>query len=135
MSEQITLDTRELDRIAAKLGVTRDRIVMSLAFDIEAQAKQNAPVDTGALENSIYVEGKDKSGYQQAAAAVTSRRPKVHTGQHPIPSGKVIANVGPCVDYAEYVELGVYAQPFLLPAAYSVANKMNAGATWKELCE
>lgn len=134
MSE-IKLDTRELDRIAAKVGKTCEQIIMSLAFDIEAQAKMNAPVDTGALRNSVYVEGKEKSDYQQAAAGVTSRRPDVETERHPAPSGKVIANVGPCVEYAEYVELGANAQPFLTPAVYSVANKLNDGVTWKELCE
>ena len=133
MSVKITLDTKELDRIVSRIGTTKERILTSLAFDIEAQAKRNVPVDTGALMSSIYVEEKNGGRYEQAVSEVMARRPSVTTERHPTPRGKVIANVGPCVDYAEFVEFGAYAQPYFLPAVWSVANKLNEGVTWREM--
>jgi HK97 gp10 family phage protein len=69
-----------------------DRIVQSTALKIEAQAKVAAPVDTGALRNSIRA---------------------VKTGE-----GKAEVRVG--VKYGAYVEYGARGRgpkPFLGPAA------------------
>jgi HK97 gp10 family phage protein len=106
----IKLDTRELDRIASKLGTNTRSVIEGLAFEVEARAKAIAPVDTGALRNSIFTEiGK---------------------------TGAVVARVGPSVEYGPYVELGTYkmgARPFLAPALQTVAWKLNQGITWQEL--
>lgn len=69
-------------------------VVAKSAHDLEAQAKSLAPVDTGALMNSI---GTDA------------------TGLH--------AEVGPTVNYAQFLEFGTYKmapQPFMGPAADAV---------------
>jgi hypothetical protein len=133
------LDTKELDRIAAKLNVNRDAIIRRAAFEVEAQAKQNAPYDTTALRNSIYVVTDKEDNYSQAANKAKANNPEVRTEPHPKPTkGSVF--VGPCVEYAEYVEYpGAVRKggerPYLTPAAENVMNKYNSGEAWKELCE
>ena len=134
---KVVLDTKELDRIAGKLGMNRNRIVARAAFEIEREAKQNAPYETTALRNSIYTVTKDQNGYTDASNAARSKRPDVETEPHPTPD-EGSAYVGPCVEYAEFVEYGtsrMAAQPYLTPAAEKVMNKYNNGEAWKELCE
>lgn len=150
MSDAIRIDTRELDRIANQLGMKRKQIGKRIAFEIESEAKVLAPVDTSALRNSIYTVTQDEDGYTGAKAKATSSNPDVLTEAHPTPTGNIIANVGPCVDYAEPVEYGhtrgvsvmgetftanVAAQPYLTPAVEKVAQKYNDGSAWKELVE
>ena len=65
----IRIDTRELDRIAAQLGMKRKDIGRRIAFEIESEAKQLAPVDTSALRNSIYTVTQDEDNYASASAA------------------------------------------------------------------
>jgi len=153
----IRIDTRELDRIAAQLGMKRKDIGRRIAFEIELWAKVMTPKDTTALENSIYTATQD-GDYQNSQltsfsaidAKVNGKRPDVETEAHPTPTGNIIANVGPCVEYAEPVEYGhtrgvsvmgetftanVAAQPYLTPAVEKVAQKYNDGSAWKELVE
>ena len=146
----IRIDTRELDRIAAQLGMKRKDIGRRIAFEIESEAKQLAPVDTSALRNSIYTVTQDEDNYASASAAAKGKRGDIQTEAHPSPTGNIIANVGPCVEYAEPVEYGhtrgvsvmgetftanVAAQPYLTPAVEKVAQKYNSGEAWKELVE
>lgn len=110
MSVTIKLDTRELDRIARGLNTNTRKVIEGLAFEVEAGAKQLAPVDTGAMRASIFTEIEQE--------------------------GPVVARVGPSVEYAPYVELGTWkmgARPFLVPALQTVAWKLNNGITWQEL--
>lgn len=134
----IRLDTRELDRIAAGLDMNTERVLMSYAFEIEKQAKIDAPYDTTALRQSVYTEGKNESKYDEARAGVQEKRPGAETERHPTPTGKVIANVGPCVEYAEYVELpgktrNWAGKPYLMPAVEKVGNSINSGDEFKRL--
>lgn len=80
------LDASELLALSADLGkasyeVTRkaQQVVAKAAHDIEGDGKRLAPVDTGALRNSI---GTRISG------------------------GGLTAEIGPTVDYAVFVEYG-----------------------------
>ena len=50
----IQIDTSGINRILRNLPGNRDRLVRRIAFEVEARAKQKAPVDTGALRASIY---------------------------------------------------------------------------------
>jgi len=134
---KIVLDTKELERIAGKLKVKRDAIIRRAAFEIESQAKQNAPYDTTALRNSIYTVTKGHDGYSGASSDAKSKRSDINTEKHPNPE-EGSAHVGPCVEYAAFVEYGTSrmgAQPYLTPAAEQVMNKYNNGDAWKELCE
>ena len=90
----------DLLKLSADLGkasyeVTRkaQKVVAKTAHDIEADAKSLAPVDTGALRNSI-----------SATIAI----------------GGLSAEIGPTVHYAPYLEYGTRRmppQPYMGPAA------------------
>lgn len=134
----VKLDTRELDKIAAQLNIKREAVGRRMAFQIEKLAKQYAPKDLGALRNSIYTVTQKHDGYSAASSAARSANPLVETAPHPTPTGNIIANVGPSVDYAEFQELGtsrMAAQPYLTPAVEQVAAKYNDGKEWAELVE
>jgi len=89
------LDTRVLDAIAKGLDKNSDQVLASVAFQVEAEAKVRAPVDTGALKNSIHTEKKKVGLYWVADA----------------------------VNYGIYNELGtsrMSAHPFMKPAVEKV---------------
>ncbi|MBU2038345.1 MAG: HK97 gp10 family phage protein [Gammaproteobacteria bacterium] len=126
MTITVKLDTRELERIAKGLNTKTDKIVEALAFEVEADAKQRAPVRTGNLRNSIHTRTKHNSTLRAVTFMVDI----------PSPSGKIIAVVGSGVNYASYVEFGTYkmaSRPYLGPAVESKAAKLNSGETWREL--
>jgi HK97 gp10 family phage protein len=81
-----------LDRSAGQVGARGAQVLRKTALDIEATAKQFAPVDTGALRNSI---GHDLLG----------------DGRY----GVLEAEIGPTVEYAPYVEFGTSRRA---PAAF-----------------
>ncbi len=137
MSGRFVLDTRELDRICKVLNVNRDAIIRRAAFQIEAEAKKNAPYDTTALKNSIYTVTGDHNGYAQASRAAKAKNPDAETEEFPTPP-KGSAFVGACVEYAEYVEYpGAVRKggerPYLTPAFETVTNKYNDGKAWEDL--
>lgn len=97
--DQFELDMAELNTVAVTLehvggavGARASQVVRKTALDVEATAKAFAPVDTGALRNSI---GTDVTG----------------DGRF----GQVEAEVGPTVNYGAYVEFGTSRTA---PAAY-----------------
>ena len=132
----LKLDTKEADRILQVLDKNKKQLGKLIAFEVEAQAKRRAVRFTGAMNNSIYTVTQDSDGYTSAANSAKSANDKVETYPHPKPRGNVLANVGPAVNYAEYVELGtskMAAQPYLVPAAESVFQKFNSGEFWRGL--
>ncbi|KQN99696.1 hypothetical protein ASF21_12880 [Arthrobacter sp. Leaf234] len=81
----------DIARAAAQAAPRARLVVAKTARDIEADAKQLAPVDTGNLQGSI---GSDINGLE--------------------------ATIGPTASYGIYLELGttrMAAQPFMGPAA------------------
>lgn len=99
MSDGISFDMSEINSLAVNLsnaagqvGSRAAAVVRKTATDIEATSKQFAPVDTGALRNSI---GHDITG----------------DGRF----GGIEAEIGPTVNYGAYVEFGTSRQA---PAAY-----------------
>lgn len=94
--------------VTSRIPMVRARVRSAVAgavekamLDVEAAAKTSAPVDTGALRNSIQGER----------------------------TGEFSGIVAPNVDYAIYVELGtrhMSAQPFLTPAADEVRPAFEA---------
>lgn len=108
MAVKVTLDTRILDKIIKQYPAESKQIIAATAFQIEGKAKKNAPVDTGALRNSIMAE--EVSDY--------------------------LWQVGDSVEYGIYQELGtsrMAAQPFLIPALMSVEKWFLA--QWRKLFE
>lgn len=105
MSAKVQLDTRRLDELRKSLDERAQELIDKTTFDVEATAKQNAPVLTGFMKNSI--------------ASVTGRL-------------KNFVSVG--AEYAIYVELGTRhrsAHPFLVPALES--HRAAFLAAWKRL--
>ena len=100
MSADVKLDTRVLDAIAKGLDMNTDKVLQSAAFQVEAEAKVRAPVDTGALKNSIHTERK-KAGLYWVADGVL---------------------------YGIYQELGtsrMSAHPFMVPAVEKVRGYLD----------
>jgi HK97 gp10 family phage protein len=116
----------------------KEKVGRMLGFELQAEAQKRAPRDTSAMSNSIYTVTKKYDGYSSASGAAKQMNPKAETQAHPKPSGNVLANVGPCVNYAEFVEFGtskMAAQPFLTPAAEIISQKINDGTYWRKLVE
>ncbi len=100
----LVLDTKRLDEIAAKLGTNAEGALKAIAFRVEGIAKTLAPVDTGALRNSIMAEPKELMLWE------------VHDG----------------VEYGIYQEFGTYkmaAHPFLVPACEQVSKDVKGEFT------
>lgn len=87
----VTLYSR-LPQIAAQMPAKAGAVVQKTVMDVEAGARSAAPVDTGALQNSI--QGRM--------------------------TGQLDGEVTTGLEYSMYVEYGTYkmaAQPYLVPAA------------------
>lgn len=112
------LDTRRLNSIIGSADGDMYDVVKKIGFAIEALAKVKAPVDTGALMNSIYTRTKDADPLP-SVGKITVPLPPPRPGE---------VNVGPSVHYGIWQELGtgrMAAQPYLLPAVEEVANGLQ----------
>lgn len=92
MGFRVIVKQNDLARIAAELRPRASAVVRKTALDIEADAKGRAPVDTGALRNSIQT----------------------------TMDGDLSASVGTNIEYAPFQEMGTHrmaAHPFMTPAA------------------
>ena len=107
-SISVTVDTAELERIAGQLDTKSSEVIRTLGFKAEGYAKTYAPVDTGALRDSI----------------------------HTIDMQPAWVRVQPEVYYAIYQELGTYkmaAHPFLTPAIEQISGEFLSPETWQPL--
>ena len=92
----------ELAKEAAEARNQVSEIVRAAAFELQGQARVNAPVDTGALRASISVG---------------------HPTGRSLTKGDLQAQIGPTVHYGAYVEFGtsrIGGRPYMAPAAESV---------------
>ena len=112
MSVDIVLDTAKLDQIMRDLDFNTDQVVKWLAFQVQAKAQMKAPIDTGALRNSLHTE-------------------RISEGVWHVSDG---------VEYGIYQELGYHTRrgrfiqhPFLVPAAEEIRDDLNSGRTWERL--
>lgn len=90
-----------LSTIAADMPAKASVAVQKAAYDVEAQAKGYAPVDTGYLRGAIMAS----------------------------PTGMLSAKVNAGAEYSVYQEYGTYkmgAQPFMVPAAETVRPRFIA---------
>ena len=97
MSVTISVTFDKFPQIAAAMPEKTSQVVRKATFDIEGQAKNRAPVDTGALKNSISTEFEDNG---------------------------LTGIIAPHMEYATFVEFGtkrMSAQPYMTPAAEAVA--------------
>ena len=113
MTFKIRLDIKKLDDIIRTNPAKASEIVRSAAFAVEGQAKVRAPVDTGALINSIQAQER----------------------------GPFLWHVSDGVEYGVYQELGFHhhgsgsfiQNPFMVPAVESVSRQFIAN--WRKLIE
>ena len=113
MKTVVKLDTRKLDVLIAQTDPRAQAIVSGAAFSVQGKAQALAPVDTGALKNSIHAEQK----------------------------GPLLWWVADGVEYGIFQELGhhtksgsfVPAQPFMVPAVEWVRPQFQK--SWRELCK
>jgi len=109
-----------LPEVAERMLETLDQIIKKSAFDIQASAQSQAPVDTGFLKNSIYVETEKESTYGDAGGPMVEGQELLPEVERPKKHQAVIA-VG--ASYGLYVEMGSVhgpAQPYLTPAVEKV---------------
>ena len=123
--------TLRSNRIPLLLGVLVPRThtaVLDTANEIQDRANVMAPVDTGALRESIYVSSPDGSDYPQRSGSAQARNPDAIIVPE-VTSDFVIsfaatnptfrAVVGSAVNYSLFQELGTRFMPpqsFMLPA-------------------
>lgn len=124
----VTVDTTKLDSILKHLDGNMANAVAKAAFAVEAEAKLNAPVDTGALRASIYTSLHNGGRGSQAMAQARSLRPEAVTEALPTPRTGNTAYVGPSVEYGAEVELGSARRPgtpYLQPAVRAVEGQFK----------
>lgn len=115
-----------LPELAEKLTKALDEAVRKAAFDIQAAAQAAAPVDTGFLKNSIYVEtdnGQSTYGAIQEPQEGQEVLPEIE------PPTKHQAFVAVAANYGVFVEFGSAhgpAQPYLTPAVALVEPQFHA---------
>ena len=113
----VTVDTRKLRAIIRNSGPNARTALRNVALAVETRAKALAPVSTGALRASIYtVIGNEPTPLPSVPG--DAERTAL-----PQPDDKLVAHVGPSVEYGVYQEFGtrrMAAQPFLIPALRGV---------------
>jgi len=112
-NSRVEYDGRKLQAIIRNSGANARTALRNVALAVETGAKRLAPVDIGALQNSIYTVIGNES------VPLPSIPGDAERVALPQPDGKLVAHVGPSVDYGIYQEFGtrrMAAQPYLLPA-------------------
>jgi hypothetical protein len=133
-SFSVSIDTKVLDAIAAKLDKSTKQVLKKMAFDVKAEAITLAPHVTGALKSSIVVATSTNS----PMPAVPGNPDRV---QLPIPEDNMTFHVGPTVNYGEYVEFpGVkranwQGRPYLIPAFEHQVQRYSDPSQWKEVAK
>lgn len=133
MADEMTVLFNLFPELAKKLHDTVSELVRKAAFDVEAMAKDLAPVDTGHLKSSLYVVpggGKGGSTYGQNVEGDGALLPEV---QAPTSDQEAIVAVG--ADYGIFVEMGtshMSAQPYLTPAAEAIRGPFTAAISHLE---
>jgi len=108
MPVTITVNTKELDRIANNLNANTDQVLRAMGFEVQGMTRfaieaQDA-IDTGAYWNSIEVAVPSGAKYREKAP------PMDVESDIPVPPEHAV-HVGPTVNYATYVEFGTYKRP------------------------
>lgn len=126
MAADVQIDWYTDDVVLAVEAATQD-LVAKIAFAIEAQAKVNViandQVDTGAMLNGIYTRTPAGSGYGQAAAEASTRRPEAAIALEADLPDDNAALVHAAMEYAIYQEDRL---PFLYPAVEAVQRQVPA---------
>jgi HK97 gp10 family phage protein len=106
----VDVDVSGLEKLADRLEAELAGAVAKAAFLIEAYAKMNAPVDTGALRASLYTSTWDSGSEwgRSAASAAALRSGVTVLADIGKPSHRLEAIVAAGVNYASHVEYGTW---------------------------
>lgn len=108
----VKVNVAALDQLAKRIQTNLAKAVAKTAFQIEQDAKEAAPVDTGALRASIFTVTSGSTGQAAAMAGAGFMRPGVPAarwdGQ---PSSPFEAFVVVGVEYGIYQEFGAAGRP------------------------
>lgn len=105
------------DLVANELLRQMSEAVSKTAFDIQAKAALNAPVDTGFLKGALYTVTSKNSSYSECDRP--TNKDSYLLPEVPAPDDDLTAYVAAGANYSVYVELGTTrapAQPYLGPA-------------------
>lgn len=136
MVVKIHLNARQLHRLQGQIEPRAERIIDKTAFLVEGDARNNCPKDTGALANSHYTVTARSSGLAAAQTAARRLNPLAGIVEIPPPTQKLVARVGPSVEYAVHVHWGTIhmaGRPFLLNALKR--QEPHWSGTWRQLFE
>lgn len=116
-----------LPELAAALERAASEAVRKSALRIQKAAAENAPVDFGFLESSIYTVTNHESTYGQGV--VDGAPGSYLLDEVPRPKSDTEAVVAVGANYGVYVEMGTVhapAHPYLLPAAEAERPQLTA---------
>jgi hypothetical protein len=132
----ITVNTKELDRIAKNLKVNTQSALNAMGFQVEEMYKNSVDAQTRRITDSyhggIYTSTPGRNN-------PPSINPAEGAFQIPLPDakdGEVV--VGPSVNYAVYIEFGTYkmaARPSLIPSFEAVASDYVSPDKWSIVVE
>lgn len=115
------------DELLIAVDNVAEDVARVLAFRIEAEAKANAPVDTGFHRNAIYTITRYGAEGPPDADDVDAQKKQLLAPTPGLPRD-VLAGVHAAASYAIFAE---FAQPHLYPAAERVAK--IAGGVIKQI--
>lgn len=118
MKTQLNLEP--LRNYARNLQPGAREAVRITTYMVRDDMYDNAPRDTGALAEGIYVVTKNENGYADAAARAAALRPGViQLPSIPGTNSDYLSKIGFTQPYWEHVEYGTFrmeSQPFVRPA-------------------
>jgi HK97 gp10 family phage protein len=117
---KVVIDTEKLDALVIKFPEMVDKAIRATAFDVEANAKSMAAVDTGAMRASIFTKTHSSNGFEDAGGEALGHNNDAEIND-PTPATPPLmtAYVAPGVNYAYFQEFGtgkMAAHPFMTPA-------------------
>jgi HK97 gp10 family phage protein len=142
-SASVVIKFDHTKEVGQKMNQRMHEIVDESALAVQTRASQIAPVDTGALRNSIYVNNGDQSDYNLRTATARGLNPDMNALEEIDPEFVIavssspgvdsyISVVGVAADYGLFQELGTRhhrAQPFMLPSALGVQDDFEQAMT------
>ena len=124
------MNFNHFDQVAQGLYDALGDVVSKTAFDIEALAAANAPVDTGFLKSSIYTVTDKSSDYGQAGQP--SHKDSYLLPEIAQPEDQFTAYVGVGANYGIYLEMGTVhqsAQPYRAPATQACEGSFETAVS------
>jgi HK97 gp10 family phage protein len=143
ITASIVVRSNHIGTLVTHLEQRMHEIVDEAAGQVQTRASQIAPVDTGALRNSIYVNNGDASDYSQRVGTAQSLNPDMVALEEITPEFVIsvstspgdesyLSVVGVAADYGLFQELGTSrnrAQPFMLPSALGAQGDFETAMT------